>query len=344
MADLKSLKELALYAAKKQVPADMSKFGLNVEVKDVDEALKIELNNLASDFNQFRRNKLDIFEIIQVVADEIVPNKVIQAMGVFAEVKVVANGVKTQFRRSLGKQRAKNFITRAAVAGVYETFRLDADTYEVSTFAVGGGFEIDFERFLAGDENISDYMDILVEGLADAIYTEVQNALQASVSVVRPANTTYSNVYSASQLQSMVNVVRAYGTGAVIFASEEFITNMGADAIVPAGSGFGGVYSPDDIESIHNTGMIRIFRGCPIVPMPQSFTDIDNVTKVISPKYAYIFPSGGEKVVKVVLEGNTIVDDVKGADWSMIFQAYKKFGVAIHTYYNWAVYYIAGLT
>jgi hypothetical protein len=342
MKDLQALKDLALHAAKGTIPADAA---ANFSVADVNDSLREEVNALASDYNAYRRNKLDIFEIIQTVVDEVVPNKVINIMGQFAEIKTVPHGVRVSFKKKLGKNRAKQFITRVGVAGVYETFRLDASTYDILPMAYGGAGQIDFERFLSGDENISDIMDIIVEGLTDSVFKEVQSALQASVSVSRPANTVYSNTYDAAQLFKLVNTVRAYGTNAVIFASPEFVASMGADAIVVGGSGYGPTSHPSDIDDIRNTGYVTVFRGTPIVRLPQSFTDETNTTKVISPDYAYIFPTGGEKVVKIVMEGDTIVDEyVNRGDKSMEIQAYKKFGVGIATYYNWAVYYNSGLS
>lgn len=342
MKDLQALKDLALHAARGTIPADAA---ANFSVTDVNDSLREEVNALAADYNAYRRNKLDIFEIIQTVVDEVVPNKVISIMGQFAEVKTVAHGVRVSFKKKLGKNRAKQFITRVGVAGVYETFRLDASTYDILPMAFGGAGQIDFERFLSGDENISDIMDIIVEGLTDCVFTEVQTALQASVSVSRPANTTYSNSYDAAQLFKLVNTVRAYGTNAVIFASPEFVASMGADAIVVGGTDYAQTSHPSDIDDIRNTGYVTVFRGTPIVRLPQSFTDETNTTKVISPDYAYIFPTGGEKVVKIVMEGDTIVDEyINRGDKSMEIQAYKKFGVGIATYYNWAVYYNSSLS
>ena len=121
---------------------------------------------------------------------------------------------------------------------------------------------------------------------------------------------------------------------------------MGADAIVPISSyGSGatanaiqGVYSPDDIEAIHRTGYINIFRGAPIVQIPSSFVDENNDKTYVDPQLAYVLPGGQEKVVKVVLEGPTIMRDYENRDGSMELYAEKKIGTAILTYYNWGIY------
>jgi phosphoribosylamine--glycine ligase len=66
MADIKAIKELALHAAKKTVPVEFA----NKTVADVNEALRGELQTLCGTYDLFRRNKLDLFEIMQAVAEE----------------------------------------------------------------------------------------------------------------------------------------------------------------------------------------------------------------------------------------------------------------------------------
>jgi hypothetical protein len=118
---------------------------------------------------------------------------------------------------------------------------------------------------------------------------------------------------------------------------------MGPDAIVPVGV-YGesfpanGVYSPADIEAIHNTGYVNIFRGTPIVQIPQSFIDENNEKTWIDPQMAYILPTGRQKVVKVVLEGATQMHDFTNRDNSIEVYAYKKMGCAILTHYDWCIY------
>ena len=97
-------------------------------------------------------------------------------------------------------------------------------------------------------------------------------------------------------------------------------------------------YSPRDIESIANTGYITLFRGTPIVQLPQSYVDETNAVTQINPGFAYIMPTGGEKIVKVVFEGPTRLDEFKGRDRSFEIEVYKKIGIAILTHHNWCIY------
>ena len=142
---------------------------------------------------------------------------------------------------------------------------------------------------------------------------------------------------------NLVTTVRAYGNGAVIFAPGEFVGAMGADDIVPVGTNYQGVYHPQDIDAIHNTGYINLFRGTPIVQIPQSFIDESNTETWIDPQLAYVLPTGGERVVKIVFEGNTQVYDFTNRDQSMEIHTYRKLGAAILTYHNWAIYQNTGI-
>lgn len=326
-------REIALHAAKGTAPA-------NFTAENVNDAFIDGLRELAGNYNQFMKNRYDIYQIVIEAADEVMPKRVIDQIGRFAEVQVVGEGQKAIFKRRVGKQRAKRFLTQAAISGVYETFRLDNETFEVSAHAVGGGATLDFQRLLDGAESLAESMQILTDGLVDAVFLEVAKCLSAAYSSGRApgANRKTGNTFSASDMVDLLNVVRAYGEGVAIFATPAFIASMGPDAIIPAISGAQGIYSPDDIESVHNTGLIRLFRGAPVIEIPNSFVDESNTKVWIDDQYAYVLPTGREKVVKVVLEGATQIRDKELHDNGMEIYAWKKMGAAILTYHNWGIY------
>lgn len=341
---LEELKELAKYAAKNEAPTNFS-------VDNVDEALADGLRDLAGSINQFMKNRYDIYDIIIEAVDEVVPKNVIDAVGIFAEVQQVPQGQKAIFKQKIGRQRAKKFLTQVGLAGVYETFRLDNKTFEVGAHAVGGATTLDFERMLDGAEVMAEYVQVLTEAQTEAVYKEVQKALRGALNAQgRPdANKVSGSTFNADAMFKLIGVVRAYGNGAVIFAPPEFIGAMGPDAIVPVGT-YGtsyptqGVYHPQDIDAIHNTGYINLFRGTPIVQIPQSYVDENNEATYIDPQIAYVLPTGGERVVKVVLEGNTQIYDWTNKDQSLEIDTYRKLGVAILTQHNWGIYQNTGIT
>lgn len=338
---IEKLRELASHAAHRTAPENFS-------VASVDKALADGFKEIAGSINAFMKNRYDIYDIIIENADEIVPAKVMEQFSQFAEVRNVAQGDRVLFKRGpLGKARAKKFLTQVGLSGVYESFRLDSGTFTVSMKAIGGAVSIDFERMLDGAESLSEFMNVLTEAQVDGIYGEIQNAL-LSASSNMPAANYVSGSYSATALQGLINTVKAYGGGATIFASPEFVDAMGPDAIVtpmmnsttPVAQG---IYPQDDIDSIHNTGRIRMFRGTPIVVLRQSFLDEKNEKIMINPQYAYVLPTGADKIVKIVMEGQTQIYDAVNRDQSIEVNTYRKVGVGILAFNNWGVYQNTGI-
>ena len=332
-----TLKELARHAAHRTAPTEFS-------VASVDAAFADEMKKLTSSINEFMRNKYDIFAIIIENADEIVPAKVMDAMNQFAEVITLKQGETKMFKRGgLGRNRAKKFLTQAGLSGVYESFRLDTETFTVNMKAIGGAVSIDFERMLDGAETLAEFMNVLTEAQVDGIYGEVQKALMAAEQNMGNTNKAIGD-YSAAELQRLINVVKTYGGGATIFASPEFVAGMGPDAIVPGTTAYQAVYNPKDIEDIAAYGRVKMFRGCPVVELPQSFVDEKNEQVMIHPQYAYILPTGKEKVVKVLMEGQTQIWDYVNADQSIEVNTYRKIGVGVLTFHNWAIYQNTGIS
>lgn len=342
MATLQELKELAIHAARGTAPA-------NYSAGTVDEALRGELKALAGSVNQFMKNRYDIYDIVIAAVDDVVPKNVISAVGAFAEVRSVPNGQKTIFKRKLGRQRAKQFITRVAIGGLYETFRLDSETFTVEAYAIGGAVSIDFERFMNGEEDMAELVAIVQEGLVESVYVETMRALHKAADATALENNINAqgvNVFTMSDWDAdtavkAINRVKGYGTGATIFATPEFVAAMGPDAIVPiAASKNSGIISPAvqaDIDAIHNTGYINIFRGTPVVQLPNTWVDDKYEQTYLDPQLAYVLPTNGDKIVKVVLEGDTQINDFKNKERSMEIHFYKKMGVALTHDRNWAI-------
>jgi hypothetical protein len=332
---IKDLKELMLQVARKNPP-------VNYTLSQAENALRKELRALAPDYNAFRRNKLTIYELMQSVVDEVLPNRVIDAMGEFAEIKNFAQGTKPIFKKKLGKNRGKSFVTRVGLSGIYETFRLDSTSLEVPTQAHGGAAVVEFERFLDGLESLDDILSIIQEGLEDDIYEEVQNALITSITNMPTPNVYSGSSFMGDQMNSLISVAKAYGSNANIICTSEF-----ASTITTSGGFYGSNgWSMTEQEELRDRGYIGKFKGASVLTLPQSFTDDTNATKVLNPAYAYIIPTGGDKdakIVKIALEGDTIIDDFQNADRSMEIQVYKKFGAAVLYTNYYCIYYNSAL-
>lgn len=351
MTNMKAIKDLVIHSYYGTSP-DPSQFSN----KDVKATLSNEIHKLANDYRSFMRNRNDIFEIMEQAYNEILPKQVEDFIGVFAEVQHVGDNEKAIFKVKQGRDRAKQFVTLAAISGVYEMFRLDSTQFELGGQVIAGGAWIDYERYICGDEDIAESTQLLLDGLQLAVYGQIQRALLAAVNAEdRPANNRFIGAgFDADAMSKLCATASNYSPngGVVIYATREFIMEMGPDAIGRpvygnvnqniSGGGYGGyatpVYNPQNIQEIAQYGKIRTFRGNPIVEIPQSFTDETNTTTYMNPSTAYIFPISETKPVKVVFEGDLQLRDWVDRDRNFEIDIYQKVGVAILTHYDWCVY------
>lgn len=330
------LKQLGVHSAMRTAPS-------NYSTELVGKSFAAELKKLIPDYNAFRRNKYDVFELMQDVFDEVLPRKVKEIYGSWADVVQLQHGQKMTFKKKVGRARAKSFITKVGLGGVFETFRLDVQEFDVPVEAIGGAAILDFERLLAGQEDLAEYMDVLLEGMQDRITQMIIDALEASINDVgRPANTKAADsTFTVANFNKLISAVKAYGDP-VIMCTEAFADLLPANAISTVGGV--NVTTERDAMDVRTYGTLRMYKGCPIVIIPQSFEDETNMVQSINPQFCYILPSAGAKIATVVLEGGTIVDEFSNKDRSMELSAYQKAGVALLHNNNWAIYQVTSLS
>lgn len=147
--EFKDLVALGKVAAKSTIanPVAYSFNGENLSYDAVQTTFRKELHDLAPDYYAFEQNKVKIFQLLGEIYDDVLPKKIDEVYGQFAEFRQFAQGDKPVFKRRLGKRRAKNFVTKVGLAGVYEVFKLASSTFEISMTAYGGAAEIGIGRY-----------------------------------------------------------------------------------------------------------------------------------------------------------------------------------------------------
>ena len=323
--DRNNLVQLAKTVAKANpsAPVSYSWNGENFSYEALNETLRCEFNELAGTYALYRENKNLIFSIIEETLDEVLPKKVEQSYMQFAETKTFAQGDKPIFKRKRDtRSRAKQFITRVGLAGIYEVFKLgpsEAESFEVRTSAIGGAAQIGFEEFLDGRVDFAEVTKIVMEGMDEIIFKEVGHALKASINQLPPANIVIANGFDEQEFDRLLVIASAYGEPA-IYCSYEFAVKM-----VP---NEGWRYTESMKQELWNSGHLANYKGRKVIVLPQGLEDESNERKVIDPGYCYIIPAGADsKPVKIAFEGGTIVDEYTNYDRSREIQVYKKVGV-----------------
>ena len=183
--DRKNLLALMKTVAKadSSAPTSYSWNGESFSYDVLNETLRKEFAELAGTYSLYRENKNLIFSLIEETLGDILPKKVEDAYGMFAEVKTFGQGDKPIFRRKVSAHnRAKQFITRVGLAGVYEVFKLNGtESFEVPTSAIGGAAQISIEEFLDGRADFAEITAIVMEGMDELIYREIAQALINSI-------------------------------------------------------------------------------------------------------------------------------------------------------------------
>jgi hypothetical protein len=304
---------------------------------ELNETLRSELRELAGTYSLYRENKNTIFALIEEVVDDVLPQKVLEQYGQFAEVKTYAQGDKPLFTQRIttaSKRRAKQFITKVGLAGIYEVFKLDGKSYEVPTEAFGGAAQIGFEEFLDGRVDFADVLDVIMEGLDEVIYLEIEKSLIAAATNLSTANKYSGTGFTETAMDKLIAIADSYGKS-TIYCTYEFAANM-----VPAE----GWRSDAMKDQRWNNGYLANYKGHNVIVLNQSYTDETNTRKVIEPGYAWIIPTGADKPVKIAFEGQTIVDEYVNKDRSREVQVYKKLGVGTLITNNICVYHDEALT
>ena len=320
--EFKELVTLAKTVAKAD-PASPVAYSLNdksYSYGDLQTTLRNELNEIAGTYALYRENKNKVFSLVEQTIDEVFPQKVMQLYAQFADVKTFKQGEKPIFTQKIttaARRRAKQFIGKVGLAGLYEVFKLDGRSYEVTTNAIGGAAQIGFEEFLDGRVDFADVLEIMLEGLDECVYVEIEKQLYGAAQTIQASNKASNAGFVEDDMDGLLAIADSYGK-ASIYCTYEFAAQM-----VPQS----GWVSDEMRNQKWNNGYLANYKGHNVIVLPQSFEDETNTTKVIDPKYAYIIPTGAEKPVKIAFEGETIVDEYTGYDRSREIQVYKKLGV-----------------
>lgn len=324
--DRKSLIELAKANAKASLNPSVA-FSYNGEKLSAEALNKTfiqELNELGKTPQDFRENENLIYTLMEVSLTEVLPVKVMQSYGQFADVQTFPQATKPVFRVNISeasKKRAKQFVTKVGLAGRYETFKLDGYSLEVPTSAYGGAARVEWEELLDGRFTMNDYYSLVLEGLDEKVYQEIAKSMEALIDVVKPANKHIDTSWDEAQFDRLLQTADAYGKS-TIYCTFEFAATM-----LPADSWR---YSEEMKNQAWNNGFFTNYKGHTVVILPQSFEDATNEKKIVNPQFAYIIPTGSEKPVKVAFEGSAQVKSFENRDWSTEIQTYQKLGVATY--------------
>lgn len=291
-------------------------FGKSSISKYTAEERKDGLQRYLEDLNKdFKRNKLDIYEIIEETVNAVLPIKVRDYVKNFAEYKTYGENVEIVFHNTNGKIKA----VEVALGGHVERQRIDKGSFTIKATALQAKVYEEYERVIGGQVDWNALINRVIDAIMEGILTKVYNSLMAIYSSLPNANKHQNATLDKAEFDKIISTVKAYSGKAIIMGTSLALSKIVLDQYA----------SELDKEDIRNKGYLGLYKGCAVVEIPQSFEDESNTTKIFDEDFLFVLPSANEKLVLVALQGGIKTKDSEGADWTYNFEAYQKVGVAI---------------
>lgn len=275
------------------------------------------------DRKTFRRHKVEIFEILEEIINETLHEGLENQFDGFAEYRNLAWGDTNLF-----KVPANNIFRVALVSdgnGNIRRQRLrDGQEFSVSldTYAIKVGE--DFHRFLAGRVDWAEFMDGIAESfrkdLTQRIYEAVYNSFGQYGATY---HNRFSNGFTEDDLVEMAMHIEARtGEKVAVYGTKLALRKLAPSNITEAMK-----------DARNKTGYYGEIAGIELREIQQSHK-YGSDEFAIANDFVLLLPQNTDKMVKVVNEGDAIIQDINGGQTSDMMQEYfiaNKFGISIIT-------------
>lgn len=270
---------------------------------------------------EIKAHRPEIMALIEEILDEMLPEKIEERVGDFADIKQYARDEEVIFNiKNKGKRRAYLTIKKGQRGGLYQSARLDNVQMALPTWTETVGVFVTLEEILLGKRSLVELMDNILDGFVEKLYIEVIEALQAAGAAAPAANRASAAGFDAVELDKVIRVVAAYGAP-VIMGFHNGVAQI-ANVSAPAAYGI-------DAEEIKQRGYVTIYKGTPVVKLPNYIVnEVTNAEWALDESHMFILPAN-EKPVKVALKGELHIQDYVHQTGSMEQNAHKIIGVGV---------------
>jgi hypothetical protein len=324
MTRREEVKALVLAAAKPQA-------GLNFA--DVQSAAKNALNTYFEEISggdsmrALRYNSREIFAIIDEVIDEVVPAQIQDMTAQFAEVRRFGRNDKVEFviPTTYGSTRRQyTAVRRSARGGVYRAYRLDGKVLDMEMYPWAVAYAVTLEDLLTGQRTIAELLNIITNAWTERIFRDVVDALFTAAAAAPAANQESGSSFAAADLDNVIEVVSAYGNP-FIFGFRRSVAKIINVTLTNAG---GAVMA--DLDDIRRQGFVQIYKGIPVVMMPDYFLDLNNSTFVFAQyKDTLLVLPANERPVKVAFKGEGYTQEIQQATGGIEYQNHQIVGMTV---------------
>ena len=324
MTRREEVKALVMAAAKPEA-------GLNFA--DVQSAAKNALNAYFQEIaggdsiRALRYNSREIFAIIDEVIDEVVPAQIQDLTAQFAEVRRFARNEKVEFviPTTYGSTRRQyTAVRRSARGGVYRAYRLDGKVLDMEMYPWAVAYAVTLEDLLTGQRTIAELLSIITNAWVERIFRDVVDALFTAAAAAPAPNQNTGSNFSPADLDDIIEVIGAYGNP-FIFGFRKSVAKIINVTLTNAG---GAVMA--DLDDIRRQGFVQIYKGIPVVMMPDYFINVDNAPFVFEDyRDTLLVLPANERPVKVAFKGEGYTQEIQQATGGVEYQNHQIVGMTV---------------
>lgn len=271
------------------------------------------------DFYNWEANKTKVFQLLSVAVDAVLPVVLTNQLNTLAEVRNVGFGDRPVFEvedESLFRvgmvANGTQDLKRQEIFG--SKFTVDTDWFGAKTFA-------ELERFLNGEINWQKLIQRIAKSFEHKMQVQIYDAFMGSYDLLRAVRKN-SGAYDEDKLITMAQHIATAsgGKNVAVYGTASALRKVSKAAN----------FSDGMRDEMNRVGYLGTVAGLDLIQLPQAYKAgkeefaIDDNTLIVLPQ--------GEKVVTIVLEGQSIVKEDNGDkrnDMQMEFVTMKKYGLQV---------------
>lgn len=264
-------------------------------------------------------NKSKMFEVIDVAVDALLPKLVKN------EFDGLANFINTNIGDVPRFQNKNTELFRVAriASGTQDIRRQTglASSYTIPTEWYGAATYVEFEQFLTGQVNWTEFVQRIAESFSNFIGERIYTSFAESYDAVR-TELKSTGTFDLDTLLGLVRKVKAVAGGkeVSVYGSPAALAKIVKDLDM----------SSNMRDEFNKLGLLSVVQGMKLMALPEAYKAGTNEF-LVSDDALVIIPSG-EKIVDVVMEGQTYTYETASADNSglqMDFKTTKKLGIQV---------------
>lgn len=279
------------------------------------------------DYKALRKNGADIFEILEEAIDILVVEGIEDQFSDFVEIKNTGWGDKPEFTVPSNKLFKVATIANGNADLIRQ--RLDGGVFTVSTGVKGVKIYDEFYRFLAGRIDWVEMVNRVAKSYNAQIAADIYAAVYASFDILT-ATYGISGAFVETTMNTLIEHVETKtGMDATLMGTKSSLAKV-TTAVV----------SEKLKENINQLGYYGVFNGTQMRMVKQAHTPGTD-TFAINDSFVIVTPEPHDKMIKLVIEGDAIIQEVQGGTNAAMQPEYmfqKSSGIAVVPSQTFGIY------